>query len=113
MIPDGQTHEWMQSHSMGPVVTNFKDLRSESSLTADLSCEFVGQVISKETETFGKITQGTLTSCSLLHKETRLTLKQYPLGAMVYSYTYAEFQLSNHIFIIVKYTVPMEHVYQI
>ena len=33
---------------------------------------------------------------------TRLTLKQYPLGAMVYNYTYAEFQLSNHIFIILK-----------
>ena len=47
------------------------------------------------------------------HIITRLTLKQYPLGAMVYSYTYAEFQLSNHIFIILKYTVSMEHVYQI
>ena len=48
-----------------------------------------------------------------LDKWTRLTLKQYTLGAMVYSYTYAEFQLSNHIFIILKYTVSMEHVYQV
>ena len=44
---------------------------------------------------------------------TRLTFKQYPLGAMVYSYIYAEFQLFNNIFIIFKYTVSMEHVYQI
>ena len=49
----------------------------------------------------------------LITCRTRLTLKQYPLGAMVYSYTYAEFQLSNHIFIILKNTVSMEHIYLI
>ena len=32
---------------------------------------------------------------------------------MVYSYIYAEFQLFKHIFIILEYTVSMEHVYQI